>query len=162
MIICMQCGADNPRGGNLCRSCQATLPRMDTSSMLVGDKIVGRYNQFKEAVAKVKEGAWSTEEFFEFLQSLYGFLSEKRLGTEQLIAESGYEEYGEEEVRQGRDGMNHFEMGMQEMALFLEDGDLQHLDEGLSILWRGNEFINDAMRINRAERRKLEDEWGWM
>lgn len=162
MIICMQCGAQSHKGAKSCSSCGAILPRMDTSSMVTVDKIAGRFQQFKDAVDRVKTGQWQSEEFFDFLQNIYALLADKRSGTEQLIQETGYEEYSDDEVRQGRDGMDHYEMGMQEMSLFVEDGDTAHLDHGLDLIWQGNERINDAMRINRAERKKLEDEWGWM
>ena len=162
MIICMQCGAQNGKGAKVCASCGAILPRMDTSSMVTVDKIAGRFTQFRDAVERVKEGHWSSEEFLEFLQNIYALLSEKRAGTEQLIQETGYEEYADDEVSQGRDGMDQYELGMQELSLFLEDGETDHLDQGLDLIWQGNERLNDAMRINRAERKKLEDEWGWM
>ncbi len=162
MIICMQCGTQNEKGLKLCAGCGATLPRLDTTSMVTVDKVAGRFQQFRDAVDRVKAGQWATEDFFEFLQNIYTLLADKRSGTEQLIQESGYEEYADDEVRQGRDGMDHYEMGMQEMSLFVEDGELSHLDLGLDLIWQGNERLNDAMRINRAERKKLEDEWGWM
>lgn len=162
MIVCMQCGSQNEKNANFCWSCNAVLPKLDTTAMITVDKVVGRFNQFKDAVERVKNGTWTSEEFFEFLQNIYATLAEKRLGTEGFIQEAGYEEYSGDEVRQGRDGMDHYELGMQEMSLFIEDGDVSHLDHGLDLIWQGNERINDAMRINRMERRKLEDEWGWM
>ena len=130
--------------------------------MVAVDKVAGRFQQFKDAVERVRSGQWASDDFLEFLQNIYTLLTEKRMSAEQLIQESGYEEYAEDEVRQGRDGMDHYEMGMQEMSLFLEDGEMAHLDQGLDLIWQGNERLNDAMRINRAERKKLEDEWGWM
>lgn len=162
MIICMQCGAQNDKNAKLCVNCSASLPKMDLTAMVAVDKVAGRFQQFKDAVERVKSGTWTSEEFFEFLQNIYGLLAEKRQGTEQFIQESGYEDYSEDEVRQGRDGMDHYELGMQEMSLYIEDGDTVHLDYGLDMIWQGNERINDAMRINRIERKKLEDEWGWM
>ncbi len=162
MIICMQCGFQNEKETKNCENCGAQLPRVDTSAMIKVEKVAGRAGQFQNAVEQVKSGEWGTEEFFEFLQNIYQVLAEKRASAEQLIAETNYHEMAEEEVQQGLEGMDQFEEGMQEMSLYVEDGEISHLDIGLELIFSGNEKINDAMMINRAERRKLEEEWGWM
>lgn len=130
--------------------------------MVKVEKVSGRMGQFVDAVNNVKGGAWSAEEFLEFLQNMFVVLQEKRVGTEALIEESHYDEFCQEEVELGLQGMEQFEEGMQEMSLFLEDGEVAHLDVGLASINHGNELLNDAMRVNRASRRKLEDEWGLM
>lgn len=130
--------------------------------MVKVDKIAGRFGQIKDAVERVKAEEWEAAEFYEFLNNIYAVLSEKRVSTEQLITESDYAEFAGDEVTQGLEGMDQYEAGLQEMSLYVEDGELAHLDTGLELIWQGNEAINDAMRMNRAERRKLEEEWGWM
>lgn len=163
MIICMQCGFQNEgKEQKECSNCGALLPRMDTSAMVKVETVSGKVKQFSDAIEKVRSEEWGPEEFYEFLHGVYTDLQEKRAAVESFITENEYEEFASEEVGQGIEGMNQFEMGMEEMSLYVEDGDITHLDIGLEKIARGNEMINDAMRINRAERKRLEDEWGWM
>jgi hypothetical protein len=39
----------------------------------------------------------------------------------------------------------------------LNDSDPAHIEEGLELIREGNELINDAMKINRDNRKKLEE-----
>lgn len=120
------------------------------------ERIVGRYNQFKRAVDNVRNGSWTAEEFNEFLVNIYGVLSAKAQECRDIITEENYEETDGSEVEHGVSGMDLYEAGMQEMSLFLEDGEMVHLDEGLALIWEGNEKINEAMRINRESRDNLD------
>lgn len=120
------------------------------------ERIVGRYNQFKRAVDNVREGTWTAEEFHDFLVNIYETLSAKAQECREIIVAENYEELSQEEVSSGASGMDLYEAGMQEMWLFLEDGEFVHLDEGLALIWEGNEKINEAMRLNRVERDNLD------
>lgn len=163
MIICMQCGYQNEgKNPKNCENCGALLPRMDTSSMVRMEEQSGRVKQFSDAVEHVRSGEWGAEEFLGFLQEMFDTLSTLRAEIETLIVESDYEEHGSEEVEQGLGGMNMFEEGMQEMSLYTEDGEISHLDLGMEHIIQGNAMLNDAKRINRTSRNKLEDEWGTM
>jgi len=43
------------------------------------------------------------------------------------------------------------------MMLYLENQDPNHIDYGLELVHEGNEKINEAMKINRENRKKLEE-----
>lgn len=85
-----------------------------------------------------------------------------RAEIEEIIVENKYDEYANEEVEQGLQGMNCFEEGMQEMSLYVEDGELSHLDTGMQLIIEGNSLLNDAKRLNRSGRKDLEEQWGTM
>ena len=123
------------------------------------ERAVGRYNQFKRAVDNVRDGSWSIEEFNEFLVNIYESLSAKAQEVRDMLGSEEYATYQDDngaEVDNGLAGMELYEAGMQEMALFLEDGEQVHLDEGLALMWEGNEKINEAMRINRESRDNID------
>ncbi|MBQ7567901.1 hypothetical protein IJT17_03765 [bacterium] len=119
-------------------------------------RVLGRYNQFKRAVENVKAETWTAEEFQEFLFNIYENLGAKANELREIITTENYSEYAQEEVECGLAGLNLFEAGMQEMALYLEDWEIVHLDEGLALIWEGNEKINEAMSINRKNRDDLD------
>lgn len=119
-------------------------------------RVLGRYNQFKRAVDNVRSEAWSPEEFNEFLVNIYEDLSAKAQEMREIIVNENYGDYAKEEVECGLAGLDLFEAGMQELSLLLEDGEFVHLDEGLSLIWEGNEKINEAMRLNREGRDNID------
>jgi len=43
------------------------------------------------------------------------------------------------------------------MMHYLDDQNPEHIEYGLELVHQGNESINKAMRINRENRRKLEE-----
>ncbi|MGM9997804.1 MAG: hypothetical protein ACI38Q_00140 [Candidatus Bruticola sp.] len=161
MIICMQCGEQN-EGKNLrkCQNCGAILPRMDTSAMVQVEEQSGRVKQFANAVEKVRSEEWGAEDFYEFLNGVYEQLRSLREEIEEIIVQNQYGEYAPEEVEGGLEGMDCFEEGMQEMSIYVEDGDISHLDLGMEKIVEGNRRINEAKRINRSSRKELEEQWG--
>ncbi|MEW6278959.1 MAG: hypothetical protein AB1758_10075 [Candidatus Eremiobacterota bacterium] len=163
MIICLSCGNPNEPGTGFCTQCNARLPKIDAVSVQSGaGHVTGRFEQIREAGMKVKQGTWSSEEFGEYIQNVYQLLKEHAEATIAYIQETGYHEYGGEEVEHGLSGVEKFEEGLERMFCFVEDGDAQHIDAGLEMIWEGNELINEAMKFNRAARRRLEEEWGYM
>lgn len=101
-------------------------------------------------------GEWAPEDLKEFLVQIAGLLGEKAREVRELLEESGYQNESPEEVEQGLGGIEHYERGMQEMWRFFEDGDAGHLQQGLELIWEGNERINKAMIINRESREDLD------
>ena len=61
-------------------------------------------------------------------------------------------------------GILEFEEAMEMMKLFADNDetDFSVLDAALQKMWDGNEMCNEAMRINRDFRAKLEEDWGYM
>lgn len=165
MIICLVCGAENAPKTNACSSCGANLPKMDYSTSTAtatGGRVTERFDQFQQACHKVKMGEWNQEEFSTWLQVIHNTLTEKANGYVSHIQDSGYFEYQMEEVEMSFTGLEDYENGMQHLWQYTETGDVSHLDQGLQLIWEGNEKINESMRLNRQFRRGLEEEWGYM
>ncbi len=163
MIVCLICGQANQQGSSQCSGCGAALPKIMQPTESHGfQKRVGRFNQFKNAAEKAKSGEWSRSEFGEWLSNMSQVLAEKAQELIELYQESGYYEYGPDEVEIGLTGIQEYEQAMEVMWAYVEDGELYHIDEGLELMWEGNEKINEAMRLNREFRRQLEDEYGYM
>ena len=120
------------------------------------DRVTGRYEQFRQAAERIRTGQWSAEEFEAFLCHLYEVLTQKAQDCRAFIEETGYREESPDEVDGGLRGIDLYELGMQEMWNFLQDGEFGHLDEGLRLVWEGNEKINEAMRVNRESREDLD------
>ncbi|MEW6279314.1 MAG: hypothetical protein AB1758_11865 [Candidatus Eremiobacterota bacterium] len=115
-----------------------------------------RYNQFKEAVDRVLNGEWTPEEFGAWLGEMTPRMLEKGRKTMEDLEEWGYTRMAPEECAEGFQGIELYERGMDEMALFLEDGDAQHLHDGLALCLEGNQKVNKAMLMNRDAYEELE------
>ena len=48
--------------------------------------------------------------------------------------------------------MQLWEGGLTEIYLYVEDDDISHIDNGFSMIQKGNELINRAMFLNREQR----------
>ncbi len=158
----MQCGGQNTKEDKRCKSCGAIMPHYEMTPTVKVEVVTGRFKIFHDAVEAVKTGNMPVEAFYELLQNQYAILLEKRGEIETILHETNYAETAATEVSQGIQGMDHYEMGVQEMSMFCEDGEVIHLENGLDMIRMGNDMLNDAKRINRMDRKKLEEEWGWM
>jgi hypothetical protein len=128
--------------------------RKETGPLI--ERVTGRYEQFRQAVARARSGEWSAEEFEAFMLHVYETLTARAADCRAFIEETCYRDEAPDEVDNGLRGLDLYEVGMQEMWLFLQDGDLGHLDAGLEMVWEGNEKINEAMRLNRDSREDLD------
>ncbi|MFP4498380.1 MAG: hypothetical protein ACLFQV_09240 [Vulcanimicrobiota bacterium] len=121
------------------------------------DKEMGRYNQLREAVEKIKSGEWSIDEYADFIENIAEALAQKETEIRDIeIPEEAYDDFAEE-LEVGFNGIALYNEGVSHMMLYLEDENVEHLDYGLELAYQGNEQINEAMCINRRNRRKLEE-----
>ncbi len=156
-MICVRCGHQNPPGAKFCESCNAVLPKMAQEEITAPPKVNERYNQLKNAAEKVKSAEWTVEEYGSFLENISAILSQKEQEIREIeIPEEAIEDF-REELEVCFAGIDLYNQGIAEMKLFLEDLNPEHLDYGLELVHQGNEKINEAMRINRENRRKLEE-----
>lgn len=116
-----------------------------------------RLREAEEAAEKAASGEWSNEQFAEFIDGLSQTLQEREEQIRQIeIPPEAVEDF-REELEVGFTGIQLWHEGVARMALFAEDMDVAHLEEGLEICRQGNEHINEAMRINRENRKRLEE-----
>ncbi|MBM3461350.1 MAG: zinc ribbon domain-containing protein [Armatimonadetes bacterium] len=160
-MICVKCGQQNPGGYNYCQRCNAMLPKVahaaEPSEVAAQQKVNERYMQLKEAGDKVVSGEWTVEAYSSFLDGIARILAQKEQDIRDIeIPEEALEDF-REELEVGFQGIEMYNQGIANMRLFLDDREPSHIQEGLELVREGNEMINEAMRINRDNRRKLEE-----
>lgn len=113
----------------------------------------GKFDQIRQACERARAGDWSHEELDGFVQALLGKLRAQKEAIAEYVAETAYE--GHQEVEVGLSGAEKFEQGLEKI---LASKDQQAIDDGLKLISEGDSLINQAMGLNREERRKLEEE----
>lgn len=167
-ITCVLCGYENPPTSSICDrpGCGAKLPRIEQSAPETKRaKVTDRYDRFKSAVDKVRDGDWTLDDFRSFLEEIDKLLSVKRKAYFDVITESGYAEFTEtnEEVEQASSGIEDYEKGLAFMWQYAsEEADDSVLDRALGFMWEGNEKLNKAMTLNRALRKELTEQFGYI
>jgi hypothetical protein len=158
-LICVKCGHNNNHGGKFCENCKAQFPNFSDYEILVYPKVNERYLRLKNAGDKVKVGEWTTDEFIAFLDQMSNILAQKESEIREIeIPDETFKDF-QEELETGFAGIELYNLGIAEMRLFIEDFNSEHLEKGLHTIADGNEKINEAMRINRINHIKLEEQY---
>ncbi len=63
----------------------------------------------------------------------------------------------DEQLELGVSGIHHFLQGIDEMRLYVQDSDPEHIKIGMELSYSGNEELNDALDMARENIRKLKD-----
>ena len=156
-MLCIKCGHINPPGSNYCQKCNAILPKMAQTEVAPPPKVNERYNQLRNAGDRVKSGEWTVDEYSDFLAGISNALAQKEMEIREIeIPEESYEDF-REELEIGFSGIELYNQGISEMRLYIEDLDPARIDCGLELIADGNDRINEAMRINRENRREIEE-----
>lgn len=158
MKVCTKCGAQNSDSQKYCISCQSVLPNIPSVQVITApDKVMERYNQLKEAADMVLSGEWTIEQYGEFLENVSRILAQKEQEIRDIeIPEEAYDDFSEE-LQVGFEGIALYNEGIAHMMMYLESQNPDDIEYGLELVYQGNEKINNAMRINRENRRKLEE-----
>ncbi|MFA5504956.1 MAG: zinc ribbon domain-containing protein [Vulcanimicrobiota bacterium] len=165
---CPFCGNSIEPGADKCPHCQTILLSEDPLDRPAPKTheidITGRYDEFAGRVQKMRNQEMTRLQFSNWLDHIQRSLLNQRDRYVELIQSSGYYEYGSAEVDMGMTGILEYEEAMEMMKLFAdsEETDFAVLDSALQKMWDGNEKCNEAMRINRDFRAKLEEDWGYM
>lgn len=159
-MLCVKCGFQNAEGANYCSQCNAQLPRGLQSPDQVepeAPRVHDRLQQIEAAVTRVTSGEWNPDEFAQFLEETAQVLAEKERAIRDITIPDEAAEDFREELEVGYTGIDLYNQGVQRMFDYLSDSDPAHLEAGLDLVRQGNEYVNEAMRINRENRRKLEE-----
>lgn len=159
MLICVRCGAENSDTSKFCNNCQAALPQIPAASRghRDPDKVMDRFYQVEEAVKATKSGEWTVDEYADFLDNISEVLAQKEDEIRAIeLPDDLYEEFSDE-LESGFEGMALFNEGINHLMSYVEDQDTSHLDYGMDLCLQGSEKLNDAMRLNRLHKKKLED-----
>ncbi|MBI3926294.1 MAG: hypothetical protein HY319_12190 [Armatimonadetes bacterium] len=116
-----------------------------------------RLQELEEAAAKAASGEWTVEQFGEYLEGVAQTLAEREQAIREIeIPPEAVEDF-REELEVGFAGIQLYNEGVARMMMFVEDSEVSHLEEGIDLVRQGNEHINEAMRINRDNRKRLEE-----
>lgn len=155
-MICLRCGTQNPAGRNYCTSCNAVLPRMDETYVVTVPTISGRLERIRDQAQNVVNGIISPQDFAVSITQTSAELALKAHEIRQAAEGENYWESAPEEMDAGLAGIQNFEAGLMELMAYTSDLDPNHIENGLELLQQGNGMINEAMRINREARHRLE------
>ena len=152
------CGHDNPENATVCANCKTPIPRM--SHMVSSSppaQVHDRSLQIKDASDKVLAGQWTIDEYAKYLHDLREVLSQKEREIREVeIPEESMEEFAEE-LTVGYHGIDLYNEGISYLMKYTEDGNPINVTHGMQLIYEGNEKINDAMRINRENKKKIEE-----
>jgi hypothetical protein len=159
MIICVKCGHQNQDALNKCAGCQVALPKISVASGAEPELeyTAERLTELQQAAAKIVSGEWTPDQFIDFLEGMQQYFSESEQAIRALeIPPEAIEDF-RDELERGFRGLEFYQDGVACMMQFVDTGDEANLDEGLDLVRTGNDLLNEAMNINRAQRRKFEE-----
>ena len=119
-------------------------------------KVTERLDKIKAVCEQVCEEEISLEEFSNFCVQLSEELAVKANEILETVESTGYAKDAPQEVEAGFKGIDLYEQGLTKMILFIGEGNPDYLDEALEMLSQGNDYINEAMSLNRQARRNLD------
>lgn len=161
--FCLQCGTKLGESDQYCPECQAKVLPVDQGPPTANFKEeLGLYKKCELAVNRVKLGEWDPKRALNFFDETTVVIEKQLDEIFQLIQESNYYEHNAKEVDLGLSGLYGILEGLMIMRLFIEDGQMSHLENGLSKIWSSNQEINQSLRSNREYVHDLKEEWGYI
>lgn len=112
--------------------------------------------EVEDACQRVASGEWNAEQFGEYIEQLAVKLQEREDFIRQIEIPPEAIEDMREELEIGFSGIAHWNDGVARMSQFIDEPDIAHLEEGLEFCRQGNDLLNDAMRINRENFKRVE------
>ncbi|MHB2017000.1 MAG: hypothetical protein ACYCW6_08665 [Candidatus Xenobia bacterium] len=121
---------------------------------------ISRYDQIHEAVQQVRSGELKLADFAAFINETADIMSQREQAVRETMSEVTEETEADfrQEFEVGMRGMMRFSEGLAELKKYVADKDAAHLDRGFIAVSEGNDLIMEAMKINRANHDRLEDE----
>lgn len=117
-----------------------------------------RLRQVEVLVAEVRTGQRPPEDFASRLRDLLGAIEEQEQKIRRIEVPAEALEGLKEELGAGFRGIARFRDGLQRLLAW--GGEASVLDEGLGMVREGNAMLNEAVRLNRANRAELERLYG--
>lgn len=159
MIICVKCGHQNPDGQTNCEQCKAQLPRMvqgqqeEAGPSYISDRV----KELEDASTKVQSGEWTIEQFTQYIDGILQVMNEREQTIRAIEIPPQTIEQFRAELEAGFTGISLYHEGLQRMASFAETQDPAALTEGLELVKQGNDYLNEALRLNYASQKKYEE-----
>jgi hypothetical protein len=157
-MLCLMCGQDNSEELNTCPNCNAPMPKKNSGiSSAPPKKVYDRYNKIRTLAEQAKSGEISMEEFREFLLKTKSILETKEKDIKEIEIQQEYYNDFLLELEVGFHGLQLFYQGIDILLTYINIKSDELLERGLQFVNDGNEFVNEAMSINREHRRQMEE-----
>lgn len=134
------------------------LPKISVSvATPLSPQISNHLDQIIEACENVRSGQWPPEQFLESIERIYSTIYERAQEIESLEIPDYLLPKLQEQLEVGFNGITDLLDGIQEIRLYLEDENEEHLDIGIEMAKRGNENLNLALEMARNNIRNLKE-----
>jgi uncharacterized phage infection (PIP) family protein YhgE len=134
------------------------MPKIsETISAAPPGRINVHYNQLKEAVEKIQSGESTQEQYLETLNFVYNTIYERLIEVENMEISEEIKPDFEEQYQLGLSGIHFFLQGIEELKLYVEDSNSDHLTSGMESAYQGNENLNQALEMAREGLRRLKE-----
>lgn len=115
------------------------------------------YEHFRDSVVLVEIGRWGREQFGLWLDGMSRKLAEREAALRNLEIPPAHFDSFVREMEVGFEGVAHVNDGIALMHRYVDGEDEQILWQGLELIRKGNERVNEAMRLNRESRAVADD-----
>ena len=159
MIICVKCSHQNGDGVSNCEQCGAQLPRMvqnpqeESGPTYISDRV----KELEDAATKVQSGDWSMDKFSEYIDGILQVMNEREQSIRSIEIPPQTIDQFRAELEAGFNGITLYHEGLARMAGYAETQDPANLTEGLELVKQGNDFLNEALRLNYTSQKKYEE-----
>lgn len=116
-----------------------------------------RVRELEEAAEKVQSGEWEIETFQEYVESILQVMNEREQSIRAIEIPPQTIEQFRAELEAGFTGITLYHEGLAKMATFGDTEDPAVLTEGLALVKKGNDYLNEALRLNYSSQKKYEE-----
>jgi hypothetical protein len=109
-----------------------------------------------EACQRVASGDWELDQFADYIDQLVERLAEREEFIKNMPIPPEIIDEIREELEVGFSGITYWNDGVARLAQFPDDPDVEHLEEGLELCRQGNDLLNEAAQLNRANYKRVE------
>ncbi len=159
MIICVKCGHQNADNVTNCTQCGAQLPRMAQQPQEEAgpNYINDRVKELEDAATKVQSGEWDLDQFSDYVEDILQVMNEREQSIRAIEIPPQTIEQFRAELEAGFTGITLYHNGLARMASYADSQDPAALTEGLELVRQGNDYLNEALRLNFASQKKYEE-----
>lgn len=119
--------------------------------------ISDRVKELEDAATKVQSGEWSVDKFSEYVDGILQVMNEREQSIRSIEIPPQTIDQFRAELEAGFTGITLYHEGLARMAGYAETQDPANLTEGLDLVKQGNDYLNEALRLNYTSQKKYEE-----
>lgn len=116
-----------------------------------------RVRELEQAAAKVKSGEWDLDEFADYIDGILQVMNEREQSIRAIEIPPQTIDQFRAELEAGFTGITLYHEGLSKMASYVETQEPELLAEGLDLVRQGNDYLNEALRLNFSSQKKYEE-----